>query len=205
MLAEQQVDQTPLRRALSVQGLVLTATRNTPDALRSLLRALDVAEATQDTVGIAAAWVNLTVTFLEATLYNDARVCSERADIAARNISDDALRVSLRSRALHGVAISSLYLHEYLQGIEACREAVELLHDPRDREHEVVRATVEATYAQLLLAVNRSEEAAEHAAVAREMAVKSGAARAKISAATVSGRSRSTRATWTWASRASSR
>ena len=187
MLAEQDGDQTPLRRALSVQGLILTATRNTPDALRSLLRALDVAEAAQDTTGIAGAWVNLSVTFLEATLYNDARVCSERADIAARNIADDALRASLRSHALHGAAVSSLYLHEYLAGIEACREAVELLRDPRDREHELVRALVEATYVQLLLAVNRSEEAAEHAVVAREMATRSGAARARISAATVSG------------------
>src|SRR5580765_2170251 len=90
MLAEQHGDQAPLRRALSIQGLILTATRNTPDAVRSLLRALDVAEATQDTTGIAAAWVNLSVTFLEATLYNDARVCSERADVTARNIGDDA-------------------------------------------------------------------------------------------------------------------
>jgi putative two-component system response regulator len=187
MLAEQHSDQASLRRALSIQGLVLTATRNTPDALRSLLRALDVAEATQDTSGIAAAWVNLSATFLEATLYSDARVCSERADIAARNIDDDALRASLRSRALHGAAVSSLYLHEYLQGIEACREAAELLLDPRDREHEQARALVEATFVQLLLAVNRSDEAAAHAVVAREMAVKSGSARAKISAATVSG------------------
>ena len=44
MLAEQQAEQGLLRRALSNQGLILTATRNTPDALRSLIRALDIAE-----------------------------------------------------------------------------------------------------------------------------------------------------------------
>ena len=44
MLAEQQGDQAQLRRALSIQGLILTATRNTPDALRSLMQALDMAE-----------------------------------------------------------------------------------------------------------------------------------------------------------------
>ena len=187
MLAEQQNEQALLRRALSIQGLVLTATRNTPDALRSLMRALDIAEATSDGRGIAAAWLNISVTFQEATLYNDARVCFERASATSKEIDDNALRASLRARALHGSAVSSLYLHEYLQGVEACEEAQELLRDPKDRENELVRALLEATYAQLLLALNRTDDAATHAAIARDMALKSGAPRAKISAATVSG------------------
>jgi tetratricopeptide (TPR) repeat protein len=180
MLAEQQDEQALLRRALSIQGLILTATRNTPDALRSLMRALDIAENMSDGLGIAAAWLNISVTFQEATLYNDARVCFERANAMGNEIGDNALRASLRARALHGVAVSSLYLHEFLQGVEACEEAQELLREPKDREHELVRATIEATYAQLLLALNRTNDAATHAAIARDMAVKSGSARAKI-------------------------
>jgi putative two-component system response regulator len=78
-------------------------------------------------------------------------------------------------------------LHEYLQGVDACNEALELLSEPRDREQELLRALVEATFAQLLLALNQSDDAAKHATLAREMAARSGAARAKISAATVSG------------------
>jgi putative two-component system response regulator len=74
-----------------------------------------------------------------------------------------------------------------LQGIEACKEAIALVSEPKDREQEQVRSLVEATYAQLLLALNQIEDAVTHAAVAREMASRSGAARAKISAATVSG------------------
>jgi putative two-component system response regulator len=73
------------------------------------------------------------------------------------------------------------------QGVDACERALALLHEPKDREQELVRALTEATYAQLLLALNRSDEAAAHATVAREMAARSGAARAKIAAATVSG------------------
>jgi putative two-component system response regulator len=61
------------------------------------------------------------------------------------------------------------------------------LKEPKDREQEQLRALIEATMAQLMLALNRIEEAAAHAAVARDMAIKSGAVRAKISAATVSG------------------
>ena len=187
MLAEQEGELAQLRRALSIQGLILTATRNTPDALRSLLQALELAERMEDVTGLAAAWVNIAVTFFDATLYNDARVCYERGAVTAGSAADPALSVYLRSRALYGAAQCDLYLHEYLPGIDACEEAVLLVKEPKDREQEQVRALVESTYAQLLLALHRIEDAAAHAAVAREMAVRSGAARAKIAAATVSG------------------
>jgi response regulator RpfG family c-di-GMP phosphodiesterase len=187
MLAEQEDDQAQLRRALSIQGLILTATRNTPDALRSLLRALELAERMDDIPGVAAAWVNIAVTFFDATLYSDARVCYERGAMTAGSIADAGMSVSLRCRALYGAAQCDLHLHEYLPGLDACEESLQLLAEPRDREQEQVRALVEGTYAQLLLALHRVEEAATHAAVAREMAIRSGAARAKILAATVSG------------------
>jgi putative two-component system response regulator len=187
MLAEQNGEQAHLRRALSIQGLILTATRNTPDALRSLMSALDLAESMADSYGIASVWVNIAATFLDATLYTDARVCFERAEAMARAIDDEGQQAYLRSRALHGVALCCLVLNEYLQGVEACQEALQLLREPRDREQEQVRSLIEATYAQLLLGLNRVEDAAAHAAVARQMATMSGALRAKISAATISG------------------
>ena len=187
MLAEQADEQGLLRRALSTQGVILTATRNTPDALRSLLRALEIAEGMADTPGMAVAWINIAVTFFDATLYNDARVCYERGAATAASIADDAQSVKTRCRALYGAAQCDLYLHEYLPGVDACEEVVTLLAEPRDREQEQVRALVEGTYAQLLLALHRTEDAAAHAAIARDMAVRSGAARAKILAATVSG------------------
>jgi putative two-component system response regulator len=187
MLAEQQGELALRRRALSIQGLILTATRNTPDALRSLMQALDIAESLDDRVGVANVWLNIAVTFLEATLYTDARVCYERANDLGGRIEDAAHGSYVRSRSLHGAAVCALYLHEYLQGVDACNEALELLSEPRDREQELLRALVEATFAQLLLALNQSDDAAKHATLAREMAARSGAARAKISAATVSG------------------
>jgi putative two-component system response regulator len=187
MLADQHGDQALLRRALSIQGLILTATRNTSDALRSLTRALDIAEEASDEIGAAAVWGNIAVAFLEATLYSDAGVFYERADVMAAKIGDSALSATLRTRALHGLASCGLYLHEYLRGVTACEEAIALLKEPRDREQEQLRALIEATMVQLMLALNRIDEAAAHAAVARDMAIKSGAVRAKISAATVSG------------------
>jgi len=187
MLAEQQEEQSLLRRALSIQGLILTATRNTPDALRSLLQALDIAETTEDEVGVAAVWGNIAVTFLEATLYMDARLCYERSGELAASVADSDVSASIRSRALHGVAACSLSLSEYLQGVRATETALELLREPRNREQEQMRALIEATYSQLLLALNRVDEAVAHSVLAREFALKSGAVRAKISAATISG------------------
>jgi putative two-component system response regulator len=187
MLAEQQGEQAQLRRALSIQGLILTATRNTPDALRSLLQALELAERMEDMPGLAAAWVNIAVTFFDATLYGDARVCYERGAMTAASITDEALSIKTRCRALYGAAQCDLYLHEYLPGIDACEEALNLVKEPKDREQEQVLALIESAYAQLLLALHRVDEAAAHAAISREMAVRSGAARAKIAAATVSG------------------
>ncbi len=156
MLAEQNGEQSLLRRALSIQGLILTATRNTPDALRSLLHALDIAEALDDRYGSADVWVNIAVTFFEATLYNDARVCFARANAMAAAASEESRSAKLRAKALHGASLCGLYLHEYLQGVDACKEALWLLREPSDREEEQVRALVEATYVQLLLALNRS-------------------------------------------------
>jgi putative two-component system response regulator len=187
MLAQQQGEQTLLRRALSIQGLILTATRNTPDALRSLMQALDIAETTADEVGVAAVWGNIAVTFLEATLYIDARLCYERSGDLATSVTDPNVSASIRSRALHGAALCSLSLNEYLQGVRASEMALDLLREPSDREQEQMRALIEATFAQLLLALNRVDEAVAHSVLAREFAVKSGAARAKISAATISG------------------
>ena len=187
MLAEQHGEDAQLRRALSIQGLILTATRNTPDALRSLMRALDIAESLGDQYAIATVWVNIAVTFLEATLYTDARVCYQRADDMAAAIADPDQSAYIRSRALHGAALCGVTLNEYLQGVDASEKALDFLREPKDREQEQVRALIEATYAQLLLALNRVEDASKHAKVAREMAIRSGAARAKITAATMSG------------------
>jgi tetratricopeptide (TPR) repeat protein len=89
MLAEQNGETAHLRRALSIQGLVLNATRNTPDALRSLMQALDIAEGSGDNVGVAAVWGNIAVTLLDATLYTDARVSYERADAMAAAIEGE--------------------------------------------------------------------------------------------------------------------
>ncbi len=188
MLAEQEGEQAQLRRALSIQGLILTATRNTPDALRSLLRALELAERMEDIPGVAAAWVNIAVTFFDATLYNDARVCYERGAMTASSI--DRSGAERHDPSAGRCTAPRSAISTCTSTCPASMRAKRRCSSSRTRRtasRSRCRALIEATYAQLLLALHRTEDAAAHAAVAREMAAKSGAARAKIAAATVSG------------------
>lgn len=66
LIADQQGLRSELRRALSIQGLILSTTQSTPDALRSLLSALEIAEAMNDYSGIAAASVLLLIAVSDA-------------------------------------------------------------------------------------------------------------------------------------------
>ena len=128
MFAGQQADYALLRRALSIQGLILAATRNTPDALLGLMEALDTAESLGDQRGrFAAAWLNMGITFFDAALFPDARVCYVSVRQVSVVFGVDNRWLQLRSRALLGAALCGL-ANEYLQGVDACSEgAVELL------------------------------------------------------------------------------
>jgi putative two-component system response regulator len=187
MLARQHELHALLRRALSIQGLVLTSTNNTTDALRSLMEALDLGESLGDPLAVSAAWINMANTFFEATLFNDARICHERGVSIVYSQPDSAMTRSFAARGLHGSSLCSLFLHEYLKGIETSEEAVDLLREPQDREEEAARADAESTYAQLLLATNQVDKAAERAEIAHQMAERSKSVRAMIAASTAQG------------------
>ncbi len=187
MLARQHELHALLRRALSIQGLVLTSTNNTTDALRSLMEALDLGESLGDPLAVSAAWINMANTFFEATLFNDARICHERGVSIMYSQPDNAMTRSFAARGLHGSSMCSLYLHEYLKGIETSEEAVDLMREPQDREEEAARADAESTYTQLLLATNQVDKAAERAEIARKMAERSKSVRAIITASTAQG------------------
>ena len=187
MFARQINAEPLLRRALSIQGLILTATSNRIDASRALMEALELGEKLGDPLAVSAAWINMGITNFEATLFDDARECSERGVSIVYGLPDTPLTRSFAARGLHVSALCSLYLHEYLKGITTSEDAVELLRNPQDREEEAARALAEATYTQLLLATNQVAKAAERAAIAQTMAERSKSVRAVIAATTVQG------------------
>lgn len=159
MLADQQNDKPLLRRALSVQGLILGATSATPDALGSLLRALDLAEEIGPPIAVVGAWLNIGTALFEATLYNNARIAFERAVARASGLPDTPRLRSTAAKCLQGSADCSLRLKEFLRGLEAIEEAIALLEKPADREQEQARVLAEGTYVWLLIELNRIGDA----------------------------------------------
>lgn len=183
MLARQENLRPLLRRALSIQGLVLVATNNPTDALRSLLEALDIAHELNSIVGITAAWNNIGGAFLEAALFSDARACFERAASMSSEAPGDPAARQMRSHGLGNSALCSLQLLEFERGIESVSKAIEQLSSPRSPEELAARVLFEATYTRLLVGLDRPAEAAERANVAREMAPEAKSLRADVAAA----------------------
>ena len=79
MLARDCGERALLRKALTVQAVVLLSTNNPGDALTALSEALEIAEASDDQLVRSPSGSILGAAFYEAALYADARDCSERA------------------------------------------------------------------------------------------------------------------------------
>ena len=180
MLARDTNERALLRKALTVQAVVLYSTNNPGDALTALSEALEIAEAGDDQIGKVAVWINLGTAFYEAALYADARDCSERA---TRLTTGSAQLRPLKAVALANVAHCCLHMQEYEVGLDSIRDAVGLRHTPDTPAEMLNRVFAESTYTRLLLAMGRVSEAAERAQIATELAAKAKSVRADISAA----------------------
>ncbi len=180
MLARDANDRAVLRRALTVQAVVLYSTNNPGDALTSLSEALEIADEIEDEAGRVAVWNNLGSAFYEAALYADARDCYERATRLATGSA--ALR-PFKAVALGNVAVCCLHMQEYEAGLHSIRDAIALRHTPDTPAEMLTRVFAEGTYTRLLLASGRVAEAAERAQIAKELAAKAKSVRADVSAA----------------------
>jgi len=180
MLAGESDDRALLRRALTLQGVVLVYTNNPGDAITALARALEIAEEINDDVGKVGVWINLGQAFYESALYADASDCAQRASFLATGVAH--LR-SLKAVALANWALYCLHLQEYEAGLNGVRDAIGLSHSPETPADVFARVIAEGTHTRLLLALGRLGEAAERAQIARELAPKARSIRADISAA----------------------
>lgn len=180
MVARDTNDLSLLRRALSIQAVVLYSTNNPGDALTALSEALEIAEQIDDQVGKVGVWINLGAAFYEAALYADSKDCSERATRLA--VGHAALR-PLKAVALANIAICCLHTQDYEAGLNSIRDAIALRHTPDTREEMLNRVFAEGTYTRLLLALGKVADAAERAQIAKELAARAKSVRADISAA----------------------
>jgi putative two-component system response regulator len=180
MLAEQQEDKPLLRRALNAQGLILVATSNPGDAIRSFVAALEISQVLNDPEMLVGTWNNLGIAFYEAALYADARESLNRAAELALGIPK--LRGS-RGMALSNVALCCLHTRDYEEGIDWIKDSISLMPTPTTPGEMLARVQAEGTYTRLLLAMGRVRQAAERVEIAKEFAAQAKSARADVSAA----------------------
>lgn len=180
MVARDINDRALLRKALTVQAVILYSTNNPGDALTGLAEALEIAEQIGDDFGKVAVWINLGTAFYEAALYADAKDCAERATRLATGAA--ALR-SLKAIALTNVALYSMHMQEYEAGLNSIRDAIGLSSSPNSPAELLARVVSEGTYTRLLLALGKVSEAAERTQIAKELAPRAKSVRAEISAA----------------------
>ena len=127
MLARDIDDRALLRKALTVQAVILYSTNNPGDALTALSEALEIAEGIGDALGKVAVWNNLGAAFYEAALYADSREAKERA---TRLATGSASLRSVKSVAQANVAVCCLHMEEFEAGLESIRDAIGLRQTP---------------------------------------------------------------------------
>jgi tetratricopeptide (TPR) repeat protein len=182
LLAERTKDRASLRRALSVQSLVRSSLRDSFAALQGLARSADLAEELGDHIGLANAWNNIGLVFVEAKLNHDARAAFEKALRLAGAASTDPRFGYICTHALHGVAIASNDTMDYEAAIQAAERAIVMLAEPETREMQQLLALTLGLYARLLLVSNRLPDAEVQAQRCNTMAAGSGSARARSDA-----------------------
>lgn len=180
-LAEQGGDLSSLRRALSVQGLILSSSRQFAAALTCLARARALAESLHDVAATAAAWVNTGIVFEEAVLVGESMDCF-RTVIDSYLRQPDARLEGVTSVAYQGLAIGHLYFHQYRDALEAIGHAIPLVTSLSARETHLKAALMLATQVQAQLGLKRLDDAENSARECMRRAEASSTKRAEIGA-----------------------
>ena len=173
-----------LRKALTILGMVYADTGNISQAIECYDRALSVAQASRDTEGECAVWVNLGVALLYAAQYRDAIACLEHV---IRISSSTPAPQRYRTVAFSNIALCCLHLEDFSRGLKAAEICIRESPEPHTSPDLVSRVLRENYYTRLLLEVNNIEKAGERCEIARKYASRSNSARAEIAAAIADG------------------
>jgi putative two-component system response regulator len=170
---------TTLRKALTYRGIVLSDTGDVAAAIELYEEALQLAQDLGDVSAESVVWNNLGVALQEASLYQDARACYERA---VNLLPRDASLIPVRARILANIAYCALYTDDIVAGLKAARAAVMAMPQPTGQTDLVLCANSESYYARLLLEIDDVERAREHCARACHFAEESVSSRAVVPA-----------------------
>ncbi len=178
-VARQIGDARLLRKVLTLRGIFLMETANTPEATRCLSEALEIAQAMADPRGECAVWNNLGVLLMQSSLTADAIACFERVLLLA---GSDPELADARARALTNAALAAYFERDLGRGYRLCRQGLDELPDPQRPADLYTRTVLEATFARVLAALGDLRGAREHADASRGFADRCQMPRAELAA-----------------------
>ena len=178
-----------IRRALSVKGVMLSETGNTPGAIEVYAEAIKLARTLNDASIEAPVWVNLGTALSACAQYGDAMECFVRAETLARSADPKhaAANAATEGMALANISNCALHLRDVRRGIRAARRAIELNPDPSTAQDCFIRVIAESNYSRLLLDIGELTHAAEHCESARTYANRFPTPRSEYTASVTSG------------------
>lgn len=183
-LARQLAEPELLRRALTINGVLLADTGNLPGAIECHAEALELAIATSRLVSQGAVWINLGTALVQGAQFPEAIQCFERA-LQLSEIEPGLAKT--RGSALNNIAVTCLFVEDYARGLDAAKQAVSESDNPQTALELLTRVQMESTYSQLLLEVDNLEAARERCLAAKDFAARSRSQRAELSAAIAEG------------------
>jgi len=166
-----------LRRAMTLLSAVLTQAGDQPKAIEVASEGLRVADEIGDIPGRCGILNNTGLALLYSGQYEDAIECFEAALLAIpRELPNAMTRIALQAN----IALACLSLDDLRGGLRAARKACEEPYADDDTDAMIARCGAEDQFVRLLLESSNVTKAHERCAVAREIATKSGSARAQF-------------------------
>jgi putative two-component system response regulator len=173
-----------LCKALKCLGTLLTDTRDIPTAIECNAEALEIARRRGDVMQESALWLNIGVAHYYSAHNADAVACYQRAIELAADLPE---LQQLRLSALSNIASAALHLGDVGRGLNAIRQVLKELPEPRNAAEMLTQVHHENHYTRLLLEVGLVEQARARAQLAKEAAARSRSVRAEVLAAIAEG------------------
>jgi tetratricopeptide (TPR) repeat protein len=176
--SERDDDLLLLRKALSIQGLVLAEAECIPDAVRSVSMAMDLASRIGDTNGFAVAWVNMGVAMAKGRLFREAIDCGKRALSLVGTITSEESQRQSEHSVLIGLSEGHFQLQEFDQALAWANHAITTVGEARDQHSTICLSVANSVAARCLIALRRVDEAKPHVIASNELGQRPGVERA---------------------------
>src|SRR5882672_10591231 len=166
-----------LCKALKVQGVAFSESRNSMAALQCYAEAIKFAQECGDLLQVSGIWNNTGIAHLSSARYAEAIASFEQAINVAENQPELS---STSAQANSNIALASLHVSDIKRGLGAIVEAIRQYGVPKTVSEMHDCALAESHHARLLLEIGMVEEARSHCELAKKFATQSQSQRAEV-------------------------